>query len=60
MKYISSFFWSFVLVQMASYVISSMTSTKYDFTQSTLMSVVITVLILLIASLVPNEPSKQH
>ncbi|WP_416828733.1 YjzD family protein [Ectobacillus polymachus] len=60
MKYIASFFWSFVLVQMASYVISSMTQTTYDFTQSTIMSVVISVLILFIGSLVPNEPSEQH
>ncbi|MFX3624107.1 MAG: YjzD family protein [Ectobacillus sp.] len=60
MQFIWTFIWSFALVQMASYVISSMGSGTYDFTQATIMSVVVLVLIVAISALVPNEPTEQH
>ncbi len=60
MRVLWTFIWSFLLVQMMSYVISAMTGTTYDFGQASIMSVVVTVLIFVISAAVPNEPVEQH
>ncbi|MFD3447324.1 YjzD family protein [Microbacteriaceae bacterium 4G12] len=60
MRVIFGFFWSFVLVQMASYVISSMTGGTYDFKLATIISLVVGVLVMLISVFIPNEPVEQH
>jgi hypothetical protein len=60
MRFIWAFIWSFFLVQMASYVISSMTGSTYDFMQATIMSLVIGVLVIIVTAVLPNEPAEQH
>jgi hypothetical protein len=56
MRYFWTFFWTFLLVQMASYVISSMQGGTYEFGTSTIVSVIAVVLIFIIGELIPNEP----
>ncbi|ENQ3081043.1 YjzD family protein [Bacillus multifaciens] len=61
MRVIWAFIWSFLLVQMMSYVISAMTpGGTYDFGQASIFSVILTVLVIAIGALIPNEPAQQH
>lgn len=61
MRVFWAFFWSFLLVQMMSYVISAMTpGVTYDFGQASIFSVVITILVIALGALIPNEPAEQH
>ncbi|EEL51764.1 MULTISPECIES: YjzD family protein [Bacillus] len=60
MRVIWAFIWSFMLVHMMSYVISSMTGGVYDFQQASIFSVVLAVLVMAIAAAIPNEPVEQH
>lgn len=60
MRLLWTFIWSFLLVQMMGYVISAMTGSTYDFNQASIMSVVVTALIVIIAAVIPNEPAGQQ
>ncbi|WP_243291326.1 YjzD family protein [Bacillus sp. FJAT-47783] len=60
MKYVMTLFWAFLLVNMASYVVSSMIGATYEFGTSTLLAVVATVLIFIIGESLPSEASEQH
>ncbi|MBB6176728.1 Mg2+/Co2+ transporter CorB [Anoxybacillus tengchongensis] len=56
MRIFWTFFWTFLLVNMVTYVVSSMIGAAYHFSTGTTLAVVATVLILLIAQLIPNDP----
>ncbi|WP_461202450.1 YjzD family protein [Anoxybacillus sp. TBDG-1] len=56
MRIFWTFFWTFLLVNMVTYVVSSMIGDTYHFATGTTLSVIATVLILLIAQLIPNDP----
>ncbi|WP_409294749.1 YjzD family protein [Peribacillus sp. SCS-26] len=58
MKVFWTFFWTMLLVLMLTYVVSSMNGVEPDFTQGAIIGVVVTVLILIIASIIPDEPAK--
>ncbi|MDM5187476.1 YjzD family protein [Bacillus sp. DX4.1] len=60
MRVIWAFIWSFMLVHMMSYVISSMTGGTYDFGQASIFSIVLAVLVMAIGATIPNEPVEQH
>ncbi|WP_027408935.1 DUF2929 family protein [Anoxybacteroides tepidamans] len=60
MKFFWTFFWTFLLAQMATYVIGSMQGISYQFSTGALLGVVMTVLIIIVANLLPNEPVNQH
>lgn len=60
MKYFWTLIWTFLLVQMASYVIGSMQSATYDFVTASVVAVIVTVLIIVLGSLIPNEPVEHH
>ncbi|MEK3644332.1 YjzD family protein [Aeribacillus sp. FSL M8-0235] len=60
MRYFATFFWTFLLVNMASYVVSSMTGSAFHFSTAIIISVVFTVLLFIIAELIPAEPSEEH
>ncbi|AIK39806.1 DUF2929 domain-containing protein [Bacillus pseudomycoides] len=60
MRVIWAFIWSFMLVHMMSYVISSMTGGVYDFALASKFSIVLAVLVMAIAAAIPNEPVEQH
>jgi hypothetical protein len=56
MRYFWTFFWTFALIHMASYVLASMQGAPYEFGLSSIVSLVVAVLIIVIASILPNEP----
>ncbi|MFC0272003.1 YjzD family protein [Metabacillus herbersteinensis] len=60
MRFFWTFFWTFLLLQMTAYVVSSMTGGSYDFMAATTLSVIATVVIFIIAEVIPNEPSHDH
>ncbi|MGM7719560.1 YjzD family protein [uncultured Metabacillus sp.] len=57
MRFFWTFFWGFLLIHMASYVVNSMTGGHYDFMTSTILSVIAIVVIFIIAEVIPNEPA---
>ena len=60
LKYILTLIWTFALTHMVVYVTSSMVEGgKYDFNTATILSVVITLLILVVSALIPNDPVQE-
>ncbi|MDQ0162426.1 YjzD family protein [Bacillus alveayuensis] len=60
MRFIMTLFWAFLLVNMASYVISSMIGATYEFGTSSVLAVIATVLIFIIAELIPSDEAASH
>ncbi|ALA71092.1 DeoR faimly transcriptional regulator [Geobacillus stearothermophilus 10] len=60
MRLFWTFFWTFLLVQMATYVMGSMQGISYNFTTGALLGVIVTVLIIVVAALIPDEPAGDH
>ncbi|MBM7693969.1 hypothetical protein JOC77_003413 [Peribacillus deserti] len=60
MKVFWTFFWTFLLVQMLTYVVSAMNGVKPDFAQGAILGVVVTVLILIVGAIIPDEPAKAY
>jgi len=59
-KFILTFFWSFLLVQMGAYVLSSMQGFAYNFTTATILAAIVSVIVIAIAKVIPNEPVEEH
>ncbi|MGG0719103.1 YjzD family protein [Robertmurraya massiliosenegalensis] len=57
MKYFWTLFWTFALVQMLTYVASSMIGVTFDFVTGAVLGVVATIVILIFPAIIPNEPS---
>lgn len=57
MQYIMSFIWSFMLISMLTYVVSSVLGAHYSFTNGAIISVIFAVLILIVTAIIPNEPT---
>ncbi|MEH7381719.1 YjzD family protein [Bacillus sp. JJ1533] len=55
MRYFWTFFWTFLLIQMASYVIGSMQAATYSFKTSSIVAVIVTALIIILGSIIPND-----
>ena len=55
MKYIITFFWSFLLVTMLNYVVSSVLGVDFNFMNGVYASLAVSVLVFLIAAVIPNE-----
>jgi hypothetical protein len=60
MRYFWTLFWTFLLVQMLNYVVSSMTGVTYDFMTGNILAVIVTVLIFVVSAIIPNDPVEQH
>ncbi|MFK9094650.1 YjzD family protein [Bacillus salipaludis] len=61
MRFFWTFFWSFLLVQMLTYVVSSMTpGAEFEFMPGVIVSLGVTVLIFIAAAVIPNEPVEKH
>lgn len=56
MQYIITFLWSFLLITMLNYVVSSVLDVKFVFMTGVIISVVFSVIVFIIAALIPNEP----
>ncbi|KQL54996.1 hypothetical protein AN964_16795 [Heyndrickxia shackletonii] len=60
MKYFWTLFWTFLLVQMLGYVGSAMTDTQYSIGTMSILSVVVTVMIFILSSVIPNSPATEE
>ncbi|MEH6942373.1 YjzD family protein [Bacillus sp. JJ722] len=60
MRYLVTFFWVFLLLQMIVYVVSSMNGVAYSFQMGLVLSVPITILICIVPMLLPDDPVEQH
>ncbi|MDP4085117.1 MAG: YjzD family protein [Bacillota bacterium] len=60
MRYFWTFFWAFLLVQMLDYVVSSMIGTTYNFEIGAILALVVTVMIFIVTSIIPNDPVEKH
>jgi len=56
-KYFWTLFWTLALVQMLTYVASSMIGVPFDFVTGAVLGVVATIVILIFPAIIPNEPS---
>jgi hypothetical protein len=59
-RYFWSLFWGFLLVQMLTYVVSSMLGTAYDVKVGSILTVILVVLVYVVSAIIPNEPSEKH
>ena len=55
MKYIITFFWSFLLVTMLNYVVSSVLGVDFNFMNGVYVSLAVSVLVIIIGAVIPNE-----
>lgn len=60
MRFFWTFFWSFLLVQMLTYVVSSMNGAAFDFKLGAIVSIGVTILVFVISAIIPNEPIEKH
>ena len=61
MRYLVTFFWSFLLMQMITYVVSSMAGAGYSFTTGVIISVIVSLLVFVLTAILPNEePAESH
>lgn len=56
MRYIATIFWAFLLSQMLTYVVSSMNGMAYSFNMGLILTVIFSVLIFVLAAIIPKEP----
>lgn len=55
MQYILSFIWSFLLISMLTYVVSSVLAAEYSFTDGAIISVFFTILVMIVTAIIPND-----
>ncbi|MBM7647556.1 high-affinity Fe2+/Pb2+ permease [Bacillus ectoiniformans] len=60
MQFIMTFFWTFLLAEMVTYVVSSMNGAPFHFEIGLLLGVIVTVLIFVLTALIPNDPVDEH
>lgn len=56
MKYIMTIIWSFILVTMLNYVVSSVNGVDFDFFPGLYMTIPAAIIIILITKVIPDEP----
>lgn len=56
LKYFWTFFWTFLLMQMLTYVVSSMVGAAYDFGVGTILGVAVTIVVFVYPLILSNEP----
>ncbi|WP_419961396.1 DUF2929 family protein [Psychrobacillus sp. BM2] len=57
MHYIMTVFWSVLLVSMLNYVVSSVQNVEFIFMDGIFMSIPVAILVLIIAAIIPDEPT---
>jgi cell shape-determining protein MreD len=60
MRLFWTLFWTFLLVQMATYVMGSMQGIAYDFSTGALLGIIVTIFVIIVANLLPDEPAEHH
>ncbi|KYG91228.1 YjzD family protein [Metasolibacillus sp. FSL H7-0170] len=56
MQYIMTFIWSFLLVSMLTYVVSSILGVDPNFGLAAILSVAVSILVFIISAIIPNDP----
>lgn len=56
MKFVFTFVWSFLLITLLNYVVSSVNGVHFDFTLGAIVSVGVALLLFVISKIIPNEP----
>ncbi|PJN86784.1 YjzD family protein [Bacillus sp. mrc49] len=59
MRYAWTIFWTFLLVHMTVYVVSSMMGVSYDAAQGTILGIAASILILIIPAILPAGPTEE-
>jgi hypothetical protein len=54
-KYFWTLFWTFLLVEMLTYVVSSMIGSTFDFVTGAIVAAGATILILVLSAIIPEE-----
>ncbi|EAR66357.1 hypothetical protein B14911_21163 [Bacillus sp. NRRL B-14911] len=54
-KYFWTLFWTFLLVEMLTYVVSSMIGSTFDFVTGAILAAGATILILVLSAIIPEE-----
>jgi cell shape-determining protein MreD len=62
MRYFMTFFWTFLLTHMVTYVGASLLGSSYDVMTASILGIGATILILIISAIIPNDPveTTQH
>ncbi|WP_050182717.1 YjzD family protein [Domibacillus robiginosus] len=60
MQYLMTFFWTFLLSEMTVYVVSSMNGAVFHFETGVFLAIVLTILLVVITTLIPNDPIEKH
>jgi hypothetical protein len=60
LKYFWTFFWTFLLVEMLTYVVSSMTGAHFEFQTGAILAVLVTILLFVVSMIIPNDPVEKH
>ncbi|RNF38467.1 YjzD family protein [Planococcus salinus] len=55
MQFIATFFWSVLLISLLNYVVSAVQGVPFDFMMGVYISLAVSVLVFVLASLIPNE-----
>lgn len=56
MKLIFTLVWTFLLITMLNYVVSAVNNVPFDFLLGVYVSLAVTVIIYVIAAIIPNDP----
>ncbi|MER1984514.1 MAG: YjzD family protein [Solibacillus sp.] len=59
MQYIVTFVWSFLLVSMLNYVVSSVMGVPFDFVAGAIISVAFSILVFVVAAIIPSESTPE-
>ncbi|MGH2317257.1 YjzD family protein [Planococcus sp. 4-30] len=59
MQYIGTFLWSFFLISLVNYVVSAVQNVPFDFMIGVYISVGVSILIFVMAAVIPNEPAPE-
>jgi hypothetical protein len=60
LKYFWTFFWTFLLVEMLTYVVTSMTGAHFEFMTGLILAIGTTILIFIVSMVIPNDPVENH
>ncbi|KAB7704979.1 DUF2929 family protein [Bacillus aerolatus] len=60
MQFIMTFFWTFLLTEMLTYVVSSMNGIEFNFMTGLVLAIAATVLMFVLSTLLTDEHAEQH
>ncbi|MBU8877452.1 YjzD family protein [Bacillus sp. FJAT-29790] len=60
MRFFMTFFWTFLLVQMLTYVVGNMNGAGFDFKAGSILAVGATILIFVVSSIIPEGPTEKE